>query len=392
MRVALTTTFSPWDPRAGAAQFGTRELADALHAKGVEVSVVYTMEGHADGRAEAATDYPVRWASMLRTTRRRGSAGMSEHAAPTAWALQELDREGPLQIVHGQGEEMALAADAVPHAKRVLSAHASERRPVRPGKPDDASQVCLASLRTSLEAADAIVVSGARDMRASMLAPLVAWERIVAIERGVPWRFLGGEGWLGTGSPMHLLVAGGSGDDANSRRFVEGLRSLSPDRYLPVHWLGGFGERRARAGTPRNLQLPPGVSLFGMPDERSLHRMVGRASEVVVLDGGEAASTLLRIAIAMGKRIVTSEEGLRAVVTSLESLPLRRLPCDAEGFRDLVLAASRHRDTRADESDELRAFARQHLSWSSVADRHIELYERLLRSGDESASPTPESA
>lgn len=393
MRVALTTTFSPWDVRAGVAQLGTRELADALHARGVDVSVVYTMEGHAERRAEAENGYQVRWASVLRTVRRRGAAAISEHAAPTAWALHELDREKRLSVVHGQGEEMALVSDAVPHAVRVISAHPIERTASRRPKTSDAPGPCLASTRIALEMADAVVVAGARDMRASMAAPLVTWERMVAIERGVPRRFFGGETLFGAGAPTHLLVVGGSGDDANSRRLLDGLYRLPPDRYLPVCWLGAAGHgRRSRVKVAAPLRLPPGVELLGMPDERSLQRLVGRASEVILLDGSEMAGELLRIAVTMGKRISSCEEAIRAVVTPLEGLELPSLPCDAAGFATLLSDASRRTDLRAAKGELLRSFARDHFSWESVASRHIELYERLSRSGEEIASRTPESA
>lgn len=393
MRVALTTTFSPWDARAGLAQFSARELADSLHARGVDVAVVYTMEGHADRRAETEANYPVRWASVLRTIRRRGSAAVSEHAAPTAWALHELDREQRLQIVHGQGEEMALVSDAVPHAKRVVSAHPIERSSARRGRSNEDPGPCISSTRAALEMADAVVVSGARDMRASMATPLLAWERMVAIERGVSRRFFGGETLFRSGAPTHLLVVGGSGDDPKSRLLLEGLSRLAPDRYLPICWMGPGGEgRRKRGATAQHLLLPPGVELLGWPDERALQRLVGRASEVVVLDGSDTSGELLRIAITMGKRISTCEEAVRAVVTPLESLALPALPSNADDIAALIAGASRRSTLRSPEGDRMAAFAREHFSWESVAGRHIELYERLLRSGEEMASPTPESA
>lgn len=392
MRVALTTTFSPWDARAGVAQFGARELAEALHARGVEVAVVYTMEGHAERRLESDTPYPVRWASVLRTVRRRGAAAMSEHAAPVAWALHELDRERRVSVVHGQGEEMALVPDALPRAKRVVSAHPIERSAVRRAKGGDDPGPCASSTRAALEMADAVVVAGARDMRASMIAPLVAWERVVAIERGVPRRFFGGDALFGAGAPTHLLVVGGSGDDAKSRMLLDGLRLLPSDRYLPVCWLTGFGEaRRARVKAPPHLSLPPGVELLGLPDERSLQRLVGRASEIILLDGSDTAGELLRVAVTMGKRISTCEEAVCAVVTPLEGLALGGLPSTAQGFAELLGEASRRTDLRASDAHLLRSFAREHFSWEAVAGRHIRLYERLLRSGEEMASPTPDS-
>jgi len=390
MRVALTTTFSPWDARAGVAQFGTRDLADALHRRGVDVSVVYTMEGYVEPRTDLEAAYAVRWASVLRAVRRRGAAAMSEHAAPVAWALRELDQEGRIDLVQGQGEEMALVADALPQARRVVSAHALERNGQSRGKPSAETGPCIASTQLALELAHAVVVSGARDLRASMAAPLVDWERLVAVERGLPRRFFAAEGLFAAGAPTHLLVVGGNGEDDEARQLLAGLQWLPEDSYLPVCWMGDFGSSRA-VRPPTHLRLPPGVKCIGPADERSLQRLVGRAAEVIILDDSERASELLRIAIAMGKRITTCEQAPRSLVSDLEPLALRSLPTDEAGFAELLRAASHAGILRAPEAAQLREFARLHFSWDAVAERHIELYERLCRSGEETASAVPES-
>ena len=390
MRVALTTTFSPWDANAGAAQFGTRDLADALHRRGVDVSVVYTMEGYVEPRTDLEAPYTVRWASVLRAVRRRGAAAMSEHAAPVAWALRELDQEGRIDLVQGQGEEMALVADALPRARRVVSAHALGRNGQSRGKPSAEPGPCLASTRLALELAHAVVVSGARDLRASMAAPLVDWERLVAVERGLPRRFFAAEGLFAAGAPTHLLVVGGNGEDDQARHLLAGLQWLPEDSYLPVCWMGDFGTGR-RVRPPSHLRLPAGVECIGTADERSLQRLVGRAAEVIILDDSPRSSELLRIAIAMGKRITTCEQAPRSLVSDLEPLALRSLPTDEAGFAELLRAASHAGILRAPEAAQLREFARLHFSWDAVAERHIELYERLCRSGEETASAVPES-
>ena len=390
MRVALTTAFSPWDARAGAAQSGARDLADALHRQGVDVSVIYTMEGHVEPRTDLQPPYSVRWASVLRAVRRRGAPSMSEHAAPVAWALRELDQEGRIDLVHGQGEEMALVADALPHARRVVSAHAPGRNGQSRGKPSAEPGPCIASTRLALELAHAVVVSGARDLRASMAAPLVDWERLVAVERGLPRRFFAADGLFAAGAPTHLLVVGGNGEDEPARQLLAALGWLPEDSYLPICWMGDFGTSRA-VRPPTHLRLPPGVECIGPADERSLQRLVGRAAEVIILDDSERASELLRIAIAMGKRISTCEPAIRAVVSNLEPLSLRSLPSDATEWAESFRAASRAASLRAPEAGQLIEFARHHFSWDAVAERHIALYERLCRSGEETASAVPDS-
>lgn len=390
MRVALTTTFSPWDARAGVAQFGTRDLADALHRRGVDVSVVYTMEGHVEPRTDLPPRYPVRWASVLRAVRRRGAASVSEHAAPAAWALRELDDEGGIDLVHGQGEEMALVADALPRARRVVSSHPVERHSQPRSKPSVEPRPCIASTRLALERAHAVVVSGARDLRASMAAPLVDWDRLIAVERGLSRRFFAAEGLFAAGAPTHLLVVGGNGDDIPSRRLFAGLQWLPEDSYLPVCWLADLGSSR-RSRPPAHLQLPRGVECIGMADERSLQRLVGRAAEVIILDDCDRSSELLRIAIAMGKRISTCEQALRTLVSDLEPLALPNLPTDEAGFAELLRSASAAAGLRAPEAGQRIEFARQHFSWDAVAARHVELYERLCRSGEETALAVPDS-
>jgi hypothetical protein len=348
------------------------------------------MEGHAEPRTDLPPPYPVRWASVLRAVRRRGAASISEHAAPAAWALRELDEEGRIDLVHGQGEEMALVADALPQARRVVSAHPVARSSQPRGKPSAEPGPCIASTRLALEQAHAVVVSGARDLRASMAAPLVDWERLIAVERGLSRRFFAAEGLFAAGAPTHLLVVGGNGEDLPSRRLFAGLRWLPEDAYLPVCWLGDLGSNR-RSRPPVHLQLPRGVECIGIADERSLQRLVGRAAEVIILDDCDRSSELLRIAIAMGKRISTCEQALRTLVSDLEPLALPGLPEDEAGFAELLRVASGAAGLRAPEAGQRIEFARQHFSWDAVAARHVELYERLCRSGEETASAVPES-
>jgi hypothetical protein len=315
---------------------------------------------------------------------------MSEHAAPVAWALRELDEEGRIDLVHGQGEEMALVADALPQARRVVSSHLVERNGQSRGKPSAEPGPCIASTRLALEQAHAVVVSGARDLRASMAAPLVDWERLIAVERGLSRRFFAAEALFAAGAPTHLLVVGGNGDDLPSRRLFAGLRWLPEDSYLPVCWMGDFGTSRRVMPLP-HLQLPRGVECIGIADERSLQRLVGRAAEVIILDDCDRSSELLRIAIAMGKRISTCEQALRTLVSDLEPLALPSLPPDEAAFAELLRAASGAASLRAPEAGQRIEFARQHFSWDAVAERHIALYERLCRSGEETASAVPES-
>jgi hypothetical protein len=93
----------------------------------------------------------------------------------------------------------------------------------------------------------------------------------------------------------------------------------------------------------------------------------------------------------MGKRISSCEPAIRAVVSNLEPLSLRSLPSDATEWAESFRAASRAASLRAPEAGQLIEFARHHFSWDSVAERHIALYERLCRSGEETAWAVPDS-
>ena len=93
----------------------------------------------------------------------------------------------------------------------------------------------------------------------------------------------------------------------------------------------------------------------------------------------------------MGKRISTCEQALRTLVSDLEPLALPSLPPDEAAFAELLRAASGAASLRAPEAGQRIEFARQHFSWDAVAARHLELYERLCRSGEETASAVPES-
>jgi hypothetical protein len=223
-----------------------------------------------------------------------------------------------------------------------------------------------------------------------MATPLVDWERLVAVERGLPRRFFASEGLFAAGAPTHLLVVGGNGDDDEAMHLLAGLNWLPEDSYLPVCWMGNFGTSR-RVRPPSHLRLPKGLECIGAADERSLQRLVGRAAEVIILDDSPRSSELLRIAIAMGKRISTCEQACRSLVSDLEPLAMRSLPTDEGGYAELLRAASHAGSLRAPEAAQLREFARLHFSWDAVAERHIELYERLCRSGEETASAVPES-
>lgn len=388
MRVVFTTCGSPWDPGAGPAQQTAFALAEAAHRAGVDVTLVCTSD-RSRVPVEACA-FPVRWAQLLEPGTSRRANIVSPHAAPTAWLLRDLDAVSPIDIVHGQGEEMVLACDAVPRALRVMTAHPVPRAATLQRRPEGMHAVCAPSARLALELAHAVVVSGPGEMNASASVPLLAWESLCAVDRGISRRFFAEASRYADGPATHLLIAGGTGDDPRSVLLLRTLATLAEEERLPVCWLPATGGGRRRAAPSRFSRGLPSVEILRAPEDRDLQRLVGRAAEVFVLDASDAAATVMRVALAMGRRPVAGAESLRSLVVALEELGLPAFPETESELRSQIYAASR-RGSPPEPEAEPRAFARAHLSWDAVAARHLALYARLLSGGSGSAAGTPES-
>src|SRR5688572_8971824 len=109
MRIALTCNFSPWSPYSGGGQRSTHELATALCREGHDVSVVFTRTPweHFD---VPSVEYRLHWASFFGLRSRRAALLRPLNAISVLSAVKTLHREQPLDVVHGNGEEIVLVA------------------------------------------------------------------------------------------------------------------------------------------------------------------------------------------------------------------------------------------------------------------------------------------
>jgi glycosyltransferase involved in cell wall biosynthesis len=114
MHVVLTCNFSPWSRYRGGGQRSTHMLASALSALGHQVSVVYTKPPWERVHVPPALPYRVRWAVLPAAVSRRNAPLRPLSAVSVAWAVRTLAAEGPVHVVHGQGEEAALVAATLP--------------------------------------------------------------------------------------------------------------------------------------------------------------------------------------------------------------------------------------------------------------------------------------
>ena len=110
MRILLTCNFSPWSPYSGGGQRSTHELATALCREGHDVSVVFTRTPweHFD---VPSVEYRLHWASFFGLRSRRAALLRPLNALSVLSAVKTLHREQPLDVVHGNGEEVVLVAD-----------------------------------------------------------------------------------------------------------------------------------------------------------------------------------------------------------------------------------------------------------------------------------------
>ena len=386
MRVVFTTTGSPWDSRAGVAPQTALALAEAMHRRGIDTTLVCTTEHQIPPVEECG--FPVIWASLLQPVVK--GAALSPHAAPIAWALRDLNAAAPIDIVHGQGEEMVLVCDAVPRALRVLTAHPLPRPVSHRTRTADARPPCGASARLALELAHAVVVSGPNEMRASAAVELLAWDSVVAMERGLARRFFAEASRYASGPATHLLFAGGTGDDPRAALLERAMDSSGHDALLPVCWIPGVSGAPRRAAAATKLPAFTAVERIRAPEDRELQRLVGRAAEILILDASDAAAMVLRVALAMGRRPVVAPEALRSLVISLDGLGLAVMPETVDAMREQLRAASARGVPPAPDAS-VRDFARAHFAWDAVAARYAELYERLSATGSARAIGVPES-
>ncbi|MEL6179384.1 MAG: glycosyltransferase family 4 protein, partial [Myxococcota bacterium] len=105
----LTTNYSPWSPYSGGGQRSTHQIACALAERGHAVTVVYTRAIGETIEPESPVPYAIRWALFFGRSSRRDAPLRSLNALSVAAAVAELHAQHPLDALHGNGEEAALA-------------------------------------------------------------------------------------------------------------------------------------------------------------------------------------------------------------------------------------------------------------------------------------------
>ena len=387
MHVALTCNFSPWSPYSGGGQRSTHALASALCRLGVEVSVIYTKSLLEEIEPTTPPPYRLIWAPFIGLRSRRQAPLRPANAAPVAWALRELHAASPISVVHGQGEECALAPTALPDTPLVVT-------PRYPDYPDRLKSHRRGLARASVWLTDPkYLVLGEALRQADLICPTshaarrlveqafgLPTDRMVVVPNGIEASFL-------DAAPVDpqahtdgaIVYFGRFSAEKGPDTLVEAWGRLPVDTR-PRLVLCGRGELlaplRERADALGGAEQ---VTLRGWCEPPIMVRELRRARAAVIPSREESFGNTAAEAMAVGAPVVLSRAGSLPEVVGDDSLALWFEPGDAGGLARALAALLADPVAAAERAARARAAIARRFRWDSVAERFLECYAEARR-------------
>jgi len=380
MRIALTCNFSPWSPYSGGGQRSTHALATALVQDGHDVSVVFTRTPWERFRVPDVA-YQLRWASFFGLRSRRAAPLRPLNAISVLAVLKELHRERPLDVVHGNGEEVVLAASWGREAGvRVVTTPRYPNYPAALLQPRGTHR--LGRLRVAVTDTKYLLLG--RAARASTWCCPTSQHAARLVERalGVPsaqisvipngvsqvffehaWSAPSAAPWLFFGRLAH---------DKGVDTLLQALAQAPGKRTLTVVGRGDQGPSLKRMA--HDLHLSDRVVWRDWLDESELARELSRAQLAVLPSRHESFGNAMAEAMAVGTPLVSTRAGSIPEIVEHEVTGLLVAPDDPAALHQAI--------TRIEHDTELaqrlgaagRERMRANYSWQAVARRYARLY------------------
>jgi len=380
VRVVLTCNFSPWSAYSGGGQRSTHELGTALARAGHDVTVIFTRPPWE--RFEVPqTEYRLEWATFFDLKSRRAAPLRPLNAVSVASVVRRLHLTQPLDALHGNGEEVVLAArwaqrrgltvvttPRYPSYPRALLGEQGPSRAQRLGLlVTDAKYLVLAKAvahstwcaPTSAHAAEQVVKALGADRA-----------RLVVIPNGVSACFFE-ERWTRTAGERPIVFFGRLAHDKGLDVLLRALGRGHPRKLLVI----GRGDEEARLrALAQELNLGAWVEWRLWVSPEALARELAGASMAVLPSRKESFGNAMAEAMAVGTPLVTTSAGSIPELVQHRVTGLLVAPDDPSALR----AAITELEEQPEWAERLGQSAREHVmakhSWPAIAQRYADLY------------------
>ncbi|HEU5077129.1 MAG TPA: glycosyltransferase family 4 protein [Polyangiaceae bacterium] len=386
MRIVLTCNFSPWSPYSGGGQRSTHSLATALVREGHDVNVVFTRTPW-ERFAVPRVEYQLHWASFFGLKSRRAAPLRPLNALSVLGAVQALHQKHRLDVVHGNGEEVVLAA--IWGRKAGVPVVTTPRYPNYPAPLLQAEGASRAAwLRLAITDPKYLLLG--RAARASTWccptsehaarlverALGVETAKIAVIPNGVSGTFFEHEWTLPSSAP--LLFFGRLAHDKGVDTLLQALARDPGERRLVVVGRGDQGPALRRMAN--ELGLGERVVWRDWLDEAELALALSRCKLAVLPSRHESFGNAMAEAMAVGAPLVSTRAGSIPEIVEHEVTGLLVPPDDATALHQAITRLEH--DTGL--AQRLGSAGRQRMqasfSWPAIARRYARLYGERPRS------------
>lgn len=382
MRIALTCNFSPWSPYSGGGQRSTHALATALAREGHDVSVVFTRTPW-EQFAVPRVEYQLRWASFFGLKSRRAAPLRPLNAVSVLAAVKALHRERPLDAVHGNGEEVVLAAAWGREAG--VTVITTPRYPNYPApllRSGGASRIGRLGLAIT-DPKYLLLGRAAREstwccptsQHAARLVELalgVETAKLTVIPNGVSDAFFEHDWTQPDTAP--LLFFGRLAHDKGVDTLLQALARAPGERRLTI--VGRGDQSGALKRMASELGIGERVVWRDWLDETDLARELSRCKLAVLPSRHESFGNAMAEAMAVGVPLVTTRAGSIPEIVEHEVTGLLVPADDADALHQAIARLEHDPALAARIGAAGRERMRANFSWQAVARRYAELYGR----------------
>jgi glycosyltransferase involved in cell wall biosynthesis len=381
MRIALTCNFSPWSSYAGGGQRSTHALATALAQEGHDVSVIYTRPPF-ERFSVPAVDYQICWATFFDWRSRRAAPLRPLNAFSVAERARQLHEETPLDVVHGNGEEVVVLARWA--SARGITVVTTPRYPTYPspmlkaGGPTRLTRVRLSltdpkylllgrAVRFSTWCCPTSRYSAEQVQVALGAEP----ERVRVIPNGVSQAFFD-VGWEPAAEPRPLLFYGRLAADKGVDLVLKALAQGPTTRRLTVIGRGDDESELRQLAT--ELGVSGRVTWRSWTGERELARALGACSMAVLPSRHESFGNVMAEALAVGVPLISTRAGSIPELVEHGKTGWLVPPNDPNALAAAIATFEREPGlaARFGKLGQKRMLAGH--SWQAVARRYAELY------------------
>jgi len=380
MRIALTCNFSPWSPYSGGGQRSTHALATALVREGHDVSVIFTRTPW-ERFAVPEVEYQLRWAGFFGLKSRRAAPLRPLNALSVLAAMKALHHERALDVVHGNGEEVVLAATwgrqagvtvvTTPRYPNYPAALLDPRGASRAGRLRIAiTDTKYPLLGRAARASHWCCPTSEHAARLVERALGVDPAKLRVIPNGVSDAFFQ-HAWTRPNSAP-LFFFGRLAHDKGLDTLLQALARAPGERTLTVVGRGDQGPALKRMA--HDLGVEGRVFWRDWLDESELALELSRAKLAVLPSRHESFGNAMAEAMAVGTPLVSTRAGSIPEIVEHEVTGLLVPPDDPDALHQAI--------TRLEHDTELadrvgaagRERVRANFSWQAVARRYLELY------------------